>query len=399
MNVLLFIRVTAIKNSTPYLYVFIMLNSTSNLVAHLNTGTFWINRILPPLQIIFGTFGNLFNMIIFTRRSLRINPCSIYFLVGSVNNFFVIYVDLLTRYLATSWNLDPTTTNTALCKLRNIFVYASVCLVLWLVVLAGIDRFLSTSHDAGLRRLSSLPIARKIIISTTIFIFLIHVHMLIFYRSDVSDDVSICSIFSSEYNIFFNFFFLIVSCILPIILMIIFGILVILNVRNTRNRVARQANDAQNDRLRSNDRQLVIMLLFQVMITTLFSAPFSVINIYNTIAITMLKHTLSTYNHAIYNFASNLFRLLYYTNPVVGFYIYTLTSTRFRTEMKRCIRYGLKSALTATGLLRYLPLRAQQALLDQNRMGVDSASLTLARRQNIVHPIQHQKPTNMTSAL
>ncbi|CAF3712271.1 unnamed protein product [Rotaria sp. Silwood1] len=111
-------------------------STTDNLVANLNTATFWINRIIPVISIVFGTFGNLFNIIIFTRRSLCNNPCSVYFLAGSIANFFVMYVALLTRYLATSWNLDPAATNMIWCKIRYFLIYPPLCLVLWFVVLA-----------------------------------------------------------------------------------------------------------------------------------------------------------------------------------------------------------------------------------------------------------------------
>ena len=73
-------------------------------------------------------------------------------------------------------------------------------------------------------------------------------------------------------------------------------------------------------------------------------------------------------------------------NPVLGFYIYTLTGTKFRLEVKRCIRYGLKSVLTATGLMRCLPLRAQQALLGQSQMDITN-TMTMApgKTENAVH--------------
>jgi hypothetical protein len=128
-----------------------MSNSSFYLIANLTSVTFWINHIIPIFQIIFGTFGNLLNIIIFTRRSLRTNPCSMYFLISSINNIFVICVALIPRYLSTNWNLDPSATNNILCKLYYFFIYASLNLVLCFIVLASIDRYLSTSHNVLLR--------------------------------------------------------------------------------------------------------------------------------------------------------------------------------------------------------------------------------------------------------
>ena len=376
-----------------------MSNASDNFVSNLNNATFWINRLIPIFQIAFGTFGNLFNILIFTRRALRTNPTSLYFLIGSINNCFVIYVALLTRYLATSWNLDPSATNTILCKLRIFFVYTQTSLVLWLIVLASIDRFLSSSHKATFRRFSSLSMARKIIVCTIVLLFLIHIHILVFYKSGLDDNAIVCSIFSNAYNIFFNFFFLIISCILPIVFMCVFGILTILNVHKSHIRVAPQINNAQNTRLRSNDRQMIRMLLFQVVITTLISAPFSVMNTYETVIGTIFQYELSQSGQAIYNFADNLFRLLYYTNPVVGFYIYTLIGSKFRVEIKRCIFYGLKPILVATGLIRYLPQRTRQRLLNNSQMGTNNDTLILRRRRNPARSNPHQIRMNMTSVV
>jgi hypothetical protein len=104
------------------------------------------------------------------------------------------------------------------------------------------------------------------------------------------------------------------------------------------------------------------MLLFPVLITTFISVSFSVINVYNTIAVVILKYQLSRSAQTIDSFAYNLFPLFYYTNPVIGFYIHTLTSFKFRVEMNRCI--GLKFVLTATDLIRCLSTRTRQKLLD-----------------------------------
>ncbi|CAF0722154.1 unnamed protein product [Adineta steineri] len=42
------------------------------------------NRIIISIQLIVGTFENLMNILIFTRRALRNNPCSLYFLASSI---------------------------------------------------------------------------------------------------------------------------------------------------------------------------------------------------------------------------------------------------------------------------------------------------------------------------
>ena len=376
-----------------------MSNSTNHLVENLKITTVWINRIIPPLHIGFGTFGNLFNIIIFTRRNLRTSPCATYFLVSSINNMFVLYVALLTYYLAASWQLDLSATDTAVCKIRAFFVYSSLCLTLWLTVLTSIDRFLSSSENVRLRQMSSLGTARKLIASTTIFIYLIHAHILIFFQLYVRGNSMACGSLANAYSIFMNFFVLTTASLLPIILTSIFGILMIINVRKIRNRVGHQAENIRNEHSRSHDHQLIKMVLFQVLITILITAPYSILSTYRIIAVTILKITLSASEQAIISWTLNLFLLFYYANPAVGFYVYTLTGSKFRFEVKRCSRYGLKLVLTATGLVRCLPLRTQQALLVQNQMDTANAPTMSRRAENGIYSLQYRKPRNMTSAV
>jgi hypothetical protein len=59
-----------------------MANRAADLITTLNAGTFWMNHIIPVLQIAFGAFGNIFNILVFTRPSLHTSPCSMYFLLS-----------------------------------------------------------------------------------------------------------------------------------------------------------------------------------------------------------------------------------------------------------------------------------------------------------------------------
>jgi len=177
--------------------------------------------------------------------------------------------------------------------------------------------------------------------------------------------------------------------------MCVFGILII---RNVHNRVVPQNNDARTERLRSNDRQLFIMLLFQLLITALLTAPYATLSVYNTITGTILNYKWSTFDQAILNFLVDITRLLSYSNAIVGFYIYTLSGPKFRAEVKRCIQYALKSTLTAMGLIRYLPQRVQRAVAGGTQIEIMNESLTRGTR-NAVHPIQHKTTMIKRSAV
>ncbi len=361
----------------------------SSLANNINSAASWMNLCIPPFLIFFGTFGNVLNLIVFTRRTLRTNACSMYFLAGSINNLFATYVVILSRYLSVNWNLDITTRNTVFCKLRLLFVYVSLNLVLWFAILASADRFFSSSRSVRLRQLSSLKVARINIVFNTIFMYLIYVHVLI-YGNAGSAANPYCTFYGATYNIFFNFFFLVIANVLPLLLMCIFGILIIVNVRGIHSRVAPQINDARTERMRTNDRQLLKMLLFQLLITALLTTPYAALSVYNVINTVILHQSRSQLENAIFNLIATISRLLSYSTAIVGFYIYTLSGPKFRVEVKRCIQYALKSTLTAMGLVRYLPQRVQRAIANEIQMGTMNESANQGTR-NAVHPIQHKQ--------
>jgi hypothetical protein len=141
--------------------------------------------------------------------------------------------------------------------------------------------------------------------------------------------------------------------------------------------------------MRSNDRQLFKMLSFQLLITTLLITPYATLSVYNVISSTILKQSRSPLGAAIYNLIATISRLLSYSNAIVGFYIYTLSGPKFRDEVKKLIQYALKSTLTAMGLMRYLPQRAQQAI-GEIQMNTTNESLTRGTR-TAVHSIQRKQ--------
>ncbi|CAF1452021.1 unnamed protein product [Adineta ricciae] len=360
-------------------------NSTSNLDEHLNQILFWIGHFILIIQMVFGTFGNLLNIIIFTRRALRNNSCSMYFLIVSISNLLEIYIVTLFNHISTSWNWIPANTNIVWCKINGFLTYPLIALGLWFIVLCSFDRYLTSSHNANIRKKSTLSLAKKMTFSTMLFFFIIFGHLGIIIRPFTIDDETYCTVLSSTYIIFYNILFVIVGNVLPIILMAIFGILTVLNIRKIHiNVVPLQINNITSKRIHSKDQQLIRMLLFQVLITVLISIPYCCINMYQTFAQLLLRQHFSSSESAIIYFIDNLLAMIHLTNSVIGFYIYTLTGHKFREELKRCFQYGLKIIFTAC----YLPLKIQQALFSNKH-----------QRRNHIHPIEQQQPVVLTTAV
>jgi hypothetical protein len=77
----------------------------------------------------------------------------------------------------------------------------------------------------------------------------------------------------------------------------------------------------QQRRLKKTDRHLLVMLLFQIVILTLLSVPYIILEIYTSLTASQYKTPLQA---AIVNFAFNFALLLIYLCGGIPFYIYTL---------------------------------------------------------------------------
>ncbi|UJR11429.1 hypothetical protein I4U23_015609 [Adineta vaga] len=144
--------------------------------------------------------------------------------------------------------------------------------------------------------------------------------------------------------------------------MLLFGILMIINIRQSRHRVQPLRHN-QQQRFRSNEQQLCVMLAIQVLTTTLISAPYSILIVYHFSAVTIYKYITSSNALLILYFVRQLCAIVYYSNCVFGFYTYILTSRKFRGEFKYCFQYGMNFIVRKFHLEHYLPMRIQQMLL------------------------------------
>ena len=89
--------------------------------------------------IALGIIGHVLNLIILTRRSLRTNPCSLYFFAATAVNIFIVLVVIPFRILVGTFNIDPTVYNEPLCKIQVCTFSIARALGLWLIALACIE--------------------------------------------------------------------------------------------------------------------------------------------------------------------------------------------------------------------------------------------------------------------
>ncbi|CAF1301638.1 unnamed protein product [Adineta ricciae] len=290
-------------------------------IDYLNFITRELNRYIPLVFLVLGTIGNVLNILVFTRAALRKNPCSLYFISGSIVNFFSLYIGLITPFLGL-YNLDPTQFNPILCKLRFYLRYSTITLSTWFILLACIDRYLSTSARVHIRDWSSLRMAKRLILLSTLIAF-IFPYTQTFYCYNISSR-GVCIQIDTKCKSLNDILLLCCNSGLPPIFMALISILTIKNVKHTQNLVTTHRRDSQ----------LIRILLIQVTVLILFSIPVTMQKLYSTATAYVMKSTLTTAIDSLLNQIS--IEISYISNSIT-FYIYSLTSKKYRKEVRQLL--------------------------------------------------------------
>ena len=305
------------------------------------------NRYVPIPLLLLGVIGNILNILILKRPSLRSNPCSICFIAASLVNLLVLIDGLIPRILL-SFDKDPSDTNDFLCKVKYYVIYSSSALSSWFIVLATIDRYLSSSLEVWKRRLSSIQQNQWRILGLVIFAVLFFIDKFVCFVANIQNEPLKCNVMKGACRDYHNYSYIVVYSLVPCVLMAIFGTLTILNVRKARMTVAPQqpgqaatnSGIAARSTTSNRDRQLISMLLVQIVLLILFSFPISSVRTYLGATGSIVKSPLRL---AQESFALQFVIMLTYIPIIDTFYIYVVWGSIFRKELRIMARSWMRA--------------------------------------------------------
>jgi hypothetical protein len=311
--------------------------SSSSDIAWFNYINIQMNRYFPLPFMLLGSIGLMLNIIIFTRRSLCNNSCVQYLLFNTLSNIIVLYWVVVTRIVSDGYANDLSVRSDSFCKIRYFLTYYSRTLSTWFIVLACIDRWLSSIQAK--QRFNKVSFARRVILVTCIICFISYGHVLFLFGIQTTPGSSsvTCYALTGSYRIFSDLQYLIFYALGPPILMLFFGILTLKNIRRSRRLVIPNINAENQLKAKSitrRDGQLLAMILLQIMIIIIFTLPFAVQKLYDTLT---LQKQQTPFQKAQYNLITAILRLLSYGSHAFGFFFYTLSAKIFRSEFLKII--------------------------------------------------------------
>ncbi|CAF4204833.1 unnamed protein product, partial [Adineta steineri] len=192
------------------------MSATYNYILSLANANVNLYKIGGPILISVGTVSCIINLTVFSKKTLRKNPCSIYLIACNVTNFLLIYTSILIATLGTGYSIDPSA--------HNSISY---------LILAAFDRILVTSRNALTRQHSTSRLAYICICIITLFWLIFHSHALIFTTIiETAPGVAICYFQPGFYLSLISYYSLIIKALLILILMVILGLWTVKNVRS-----------------------------------------------------------------------------------------------------------------------------------------------------------------------
>ncbi|CAF1398190.1 unnamed protein product [Adineta steineri] len=317
------------------------MSSINVIIPPLNTAASIISFILLCILFALGAVGLIFNIIVFTRPSLRREPCSLYFLSSTCINLFVIFLVIPLRILSNSFYIDLAYYNIGICKVEFFAFYSIRTISCWLIGLACADRFLHSTANPDIRRISSLKTAKITIGSIIIIISILYCHMIVYmsikYAINQSGNVvSSCESENDIHRTFLSILYMILYSLCPSFLMILFGCLTLNNIRQRRHIISRITGD--NRIARRTNIQLLRMLTAQVFVIIITTLPQSINQLYKTLTANTAKDTLRL---AEENLSSKIFTGMTFFAHSSSFYLFTWSGSIFRKELYKFLRQHL----------------------------------------------------------
>jgi hypothetical protein len=278
-------------------------------------------RIILPINVLLGIVGNALNIVVLTRSTLFKYASTHFFLAMAINNLFGSAFVSLNDLLAIGYKINLNTISPASCKLARYFSDLSALLSFYFIVLASIDRWLASSADVRRRRLSSVRMARWLIVMISIGFALFYINTLVLIDLDKSDGRGCLIRPRNIYDQLYPILQVLIYAVLAPCLMIVFGMLAIYNTKkicvNSRRMTSRR---------RRTERQLSVMLLVQVTTHLALNLPVSILYL----MLVFLPHRFLTTQFSFLLLVARYLCEFSFSTP---FFLYIISGHAFQKEL------------------------------------------------------------------
>jgi hypothetical protein len=280
--------------------------------------------------IILGNIGNGFIVMIFSQQ--RQSACAIYLIYTAVVNIVSITITGIASIFIYYYP-NSTILVISFCKLYKYIAYITGQVPKTLLMFVCIDRFLITSNRVTFRAVSTPKRAKYLIFFSFIFWALSTVHVPIMITVVNGQCTT-----SGVYSIIYSVYAIIFISLIPSIISGTFGYLSYRNIRQIHNRVQPVAQNTTNANIyiQRRDRDLLIIVIAEVLVFVVTTAPFPLIQVEMMITQYAMPNKSFQYLQ-IEIFILSIAHFLLSVNTAAPFYTYLVASKSFRQDFKQFI--------------------------------------------------------------
>ncbi|XP_025105038.1 probable G-protein coupled receptor 83 [Pomacea canaliculata] len=306
--------------------------------------------IASPFILFFGTFGNV--MIIVIMRRMRqgqsSNSMSLYFTAMAVSDLVLLYTGLPQVWMFRTFGFQLYRIHLSLCKLIPFFSYACSTGTAWLIVAMTMQRLMSVvwPHHKSFsctERKVGLVIAMIVTIQIGF-----NISKLIAYELNNG----VCEIVNEELwyydQIIYPRITVVVSTLIPFVILVI-GNSVLLWAVIQSVKVARVMTLGSGDQVNSRQKKASTLTITLITVSMVFLFLTMPMNTYFLI-VNDISNEETIIQWASRSFAFAILDLAWFSHSAINFYIYCLTGSKFRYELKSlfCRRYPALKRSKAT---------------------------------------------------
>jgi hypothetical protein len=285
----------------------------------------WLIIVVGICLMVFGLFGALANLMIFSRKRIRKTSCAQYILVQSLIDIVIFSFIVFSLVIVNGFAWPFFYFQRLVCVLRTYLTLLLTQASLYCMSLSAFDRWASTSRRVSIRQWSTVKRARVLIVINLVFWVLLCIPTVFLYYPFEVNGIWQCIVNSKLFLNYTSYFF--TPCLvllLPLLSLSLFGFHTYVNL----SRLGALPHSLQLE------RQFTRMIITETLITIVSLIPFTMQFSYSIITADWQKDPLWLATDSV---LVQTGRMCYFFNNAARFYIYMCTSSEIRSTLKRAM--------------------------------------------------------------
>jgi len=244
----------------------------SSFIASLNFVKQEITIYFGIATLVMGVIGGCLNIIIFlSLKTFRQSSCAFYLMLMSTSDMLRLFLIVFPFIMRWGFQRDWGASSLFFCKIRYCIYSISTLSSMTCLCLAIIDQYFATSSRLRWRQWCNIKLVHRLASIFIIIWTLQGIPFLIFNNHVISPltNTTVCEVTNYIFNQYLTYGYLIIlTNILPLIT-VVFGIMAYYNARNLAHRTVPLVR-------RELDKQLTVMVLVQILISSCTLVPLSI---------------------------------------------------------------------------------------------------------------------------